>query len=372
MASSGDVAVRNGSHGINGAHGIKGAHGYSREEIIEVMDELMGMFTRNPVQTQLELLLDQYRSLTTESKKKYHHAAHDKKNPDGSPFFPVLGNDVLTESTQCFGHRFFVYWTITAVPACGPFLEGFWAYLEECGEDDLLYFVIFFTKLLAVVRSETYHAVPKVTGPVELKEAMRLYSATTATLDESRRILAGMRKWRFPKCHLTEITGIEWLGMARPISRNFMLILLWVVNWICRTDLEVHKLRKLQSSKFKAPQIHKSGFWNSEGNGSNTGPTLLSCCVQEKKKLESVSQWVMNLSYLESVSRVESYNIPFKTLTEAACILDTRASYLRMHLRRKLARLSDFKRDGPTEKTNGKGKRNRKQRQQHQVPSQRS
>ena len=51
MASSGDVAVRNGSHGINGAHGIKGAHGYSREEIIEVMDELMGMFTQSPVQT---------------------------------------------------------------------------------------------------------------------------------------------------------------------------------------------------------------------------------------------------------------------------------------------------------------------------------
>ena len=102
MASSGDVAVRNGSHGINGAHGIKGAHGYSREEIIEVMDELMGMFTQSPVQTQLELLLDQYRSLTTESKKKYHHAAHDKKNPDGSPFFPAFGNDVLTESHTVF------------------------------------------------------------------------------------------------------------------------------------------------------------------------------------------------------------------------------------------------------------------------------
>lgn len=193
----------------------------SELRIIEVMDELMGLFTRKPVQTQLELLLDQYRSLTTESKKKYHNAAHDKKNPDGSPFFPVFGNDVLTESTQCFGHRFFVprimlalawwmvassiiiiiiiiviefcwfvyiswfgpchscmgmgqdqsqvcwvccndmiydqwskvYWTITAVATCGPFLEGFWAYLEECGEDDLLYFIIRFTKLLAVVRS---------------------------------------------------------------------------------------------------------------------------------------------------------------------------------------------------------------------------
>lgn len=59
----------------------------SELRIIEVMDELMGLFTRKPVQTQLELLLDQYRSLTTESKKKYHNAAHDKKNPDGSPFF---------------------------------------------------------------------------------------------------------------------------------------------------------------------------------------------------------------------------------------------------------------------------------------------
>ena len=42
MASSGDVAVRNGSHGINGAHGIKGAHGYSREETLgQAIDHLI-------------------------------------------------------------------------------------------------------------------------------------------------------------------------------------------------------------------------------------------------------------------------------------------------------------------------------------------
>lgn len=299
MASSGDVAVRNGSHGINGAHGIKGAHGYSREEIIEVMDELMGMFTQSPVQTQLELLLDQYRSLTTESKKKYHHAAHDKKNPDGSPFFPAFGNDVLTESTQCFGHRFFVYWTITAVPTCGPFLEGFWAYLEECGEDDLLYFVVFFTKLLAVVRSETYQAVPKITGPFELKEAMRLYSATTATLGESRRILAGMRKWRFPKCHLTEITGIEWLGMARPISRIWFCCELWTgfVGLISKSTNSANSKFKVQSSTNPQKWILK--FWREWiQHWSNTVELL---CAREKK-LESVTSDSVSHEFI--ISRV--------------------------------------------------------------------